>query len=58
MFNLFNSSLWKIDNNLICDVCARDDQFYNLYKEHVLTWARSMEPVYGLTEEGNLYQWW
>ena len=47
-----------MDSELICEVCARDDQFYKLYQQHVITWAQGMEPVYGLTEHGDLYHWW
>lgn len=55
--NKLTCSLWKTQRDLICEVSTRDDQFYNLYKQHVLSWARRMEPVYGLTEEGDLYRW-
>lgn len=53
----FSSSLWKVDTELLCEVCARDDQFFRFYKKSVLQWATEMEPVYGLTTEGDLYKW-
>lgn len=51
------SSLWKVDNGLLCGVCSRDDQFYHFYQQLLIRWAESMEPVYGMTDRGDLYKW-
>ena len=55
---VFFSSLWKVDNGLLCGVCSRDDQFYHFYQQLLIRWAESMEPVYGMTDRGDLYKWW
>ncbi|KAL3878628.1 hypothetical protein ACJMK2_030962 [Sinanodonta woodiana] len=49
--------LWESDAHLLAQVSARYLQIGRSYLNHLTSWSRTLETVYGKTELGTFYEW-
>lgn len=50
-------SVWNCDRELLHAVASDEAEFCDMYMTFLTSWAESMYPKYGMTENGELYQW-
>ncbi|KAK3606351.1 hypothetical protein CHS0354_041987 [Potamilus streckersoni] len=52
-----DSRLWESDAYILAQLSSRYPQIGRSYLNHLISWSRTLETVYGKTELGTFYEW-